>query len=101
MGNMAKVMAEADESGQGQLAGDLIVKVAQPFAAPSQTDKLRREDEITDTDSRAEGLAEGADIHHPVRVQTMEGAERWSVEPELAVVIVFNDESVGYLGIAQ
>ena len=58
-------------------------------------DQLLREHHPGDPQPGGEGLARGAEVDHPVRVEALEGADRLPVVAELAVVVVLQDEAAG------
>src|SRR5580658_10371066 len=65
-------------------------------------DEVRRNDEITETQSRKQDFAEGPDVNHArVGVEPLQGCERHALVAILTVIVIFDDPRSGVLGPVQ
>jgi len=94
---VAVPVAGLDQLRQRQLLGERQLTLAQALDVEHGIEQGRRHREPRDPQSRREGLAGGARVHHALGVERLERAHGLAVEAELAVVVVLDHVAAGPL----
>ena len=94
---MPVVGAGDDELRQRELVDRAAVAVGERLGGDDVVDQIGGEDEPAQPDTGRERLARGPGIHHPLRGERLQRAQRVAVVAELAVVVVLDDQPTGRL----